>query len=121
IASRSSLRSVFADMAPTPLYPLSLHDALPIYLVELREVIDLDLALELRVGVPHALQRGDDAAGSGDVVVLDQRFVAQAIAVVHAATAGHGVLLQVAQARDGLAGVADPRARALDGVDPAAG
>ena len=41
------------------------HDQLGLHLqhlVELREVVDLDFALELRVRAAHALQGGDDAA-----------------------------------------------------------
>ena len=46
-------------------------------------------------------------AGRGDVVVLDQGRVAERHAVVDAAAAADGVLLQRPQARRGLAGVAD--------------
>ena len=50
-----------------------------------------------------------DAAGDRDVVVLDQDRVVEAEAVVEAAAAAHGVFLQRAQARRGLARAADAR------------
>ena len=55
-----------------------------------------------------------------DVVVLDQRGVAEAHPLVVPAAAAHRVLLQRAQARGGLAGVQHGRPGALDLVDPAA-
>ena len=51
-----------------------------------------------------------DAAGDGDVVVLDQDRVVEAEAVVGAAAAAHGVFLEGAQAGRGLPRVADLRA-----------
>ena len=54
-----------------------------------------------------------DAAGDRDVVVLDQHRVVEAEAVVEAAAAAHGVFLERAQARRGLAGAADAGLRAL--------
>ena len=47
------------------------------------------------------------------MVVLDQDGVIQPEAVVHSAAAAHGVFLQRAQARRGLAGVDDDGARPL--------
>ena len=70
---------------------------------------------------PHRVDRRGDAAGRGDVVVLDQRRVAERHPVVDAAAAAHGVLLERPQARGGLAGVADRGAGAGDGVDPVPG
>src|ERR1019366_8887032 len=47
------------------------------------------------------------AAAEGDVVVLDQDSVLQVVAVVVAAAAADGVLVEDAQAGDGFAGVED--------------
>ena len=58
---------------------------------------------------------------ASDVVVLDQRGVGQRHAVVHAAAAAHGVLLQRAQARASSCGCRGLGAGARDGVDPARG
>ena len=58
-----------------------------------------------------ALERRADTAGRHHVVVLDQRGVGQGHAVVDAAAAAHRVLLQRAQPRGRLAGVADARPR----------
>ena len=58
-----------------------------------------------------------DAAAEPQVVVLDQDAVVQAEAMVRAAAAAHGELLQRAQARRRLARVEDRRAGAGDGVD----
>ena len=55
----------------------------------------------------HRVERLGHAAGGDDVVVLDQRGVRQRHPVVDPAAAPHGVLLQRAQARRRLAGVAD--------------
>ena len=55
-----------------------------------------------------------------DVVVLYQDAVAQVAAVVVAAAAAHGVLVQRAQARRGLAGVDYAHVVARHGVDVAA-
>ena len=59
-----------------------------------------------------------DATGGVDVVVLDERGVAQRHPVVDPAAAADRVLLQRPQPRRGLAGVADQRAGALDRVHP---
>src|SRR6266487_1225979 len=53
-------------------------------------------------------------AGRADVVVLDQQGVAEAHAVVLAAAGADRVLGELAEAGEGLAGVADDRAGALD-------
>jgi hypothetical protein len=62
----------------------------------------------------RALEHRADAAGDGDVVVLDQHGIVEAEAVVETAAAAHGVLLQGAQARRRLAGAANAHARARD-------
>ena len=56
-----------------------------------------------------ALQHRCDAAGDGDVVVLDQDRIIQAEAMIEAAAAAHGVFLERAKAGRGLAGAADPQ------------
>ena len=73
---------------------------------------------------PHGsdgLESFRDPTCGDDVVVLDQGRIRQRHAVVGAPAAAHGVLLQSAQARGGLAGVADTCRRARHGVDPGAG
>ena len=55
------------------------------------------------------LDRGGDAAGRGDVVVLDHRAVEEAEAVRRAAAVHHGLLLEGAQAGRGLARRGDAR------------
>ena len=88
------------------------------YGVQLIQPIDLDLDLhQMRgesLGPPHRL---GDAAADGDVVVLDQDGVIQTEAVVDPAAAGHGVLLQRAQPRRGLARIRYPRLGPGDGLD----
>ena len=63
-------------------------------------------------GLPHP-------AGQRRVVLLDQHGVVEAAPVVGAAAGAHRLLLEVAQAGRGLAGVEDPRARALHRLDEA--
>ena len=65
-------------------------------------------------------ERGLDAARDAHVVVLDQDRVVETHAVVRAAAAADGVLLERAQAGRRLAGVEDRRAGAGDEVDVAA-
>ena len=85
------------------------------------ERIDLHLDLHQMAGKGlGAANRLADPAGDGDVVVLDQDRVVEAEAVVRAAAGAHGVFLQGAKARRGLARAGDPRLRAGDGVDIAA-
>src|SRR4051812_29952260 len=62
-----------------------------------------------------------DAAGHLGMVLLDEDRVVQPEAVVVAAAGEHGLLLELAQQRGGLARVQDPRAAAVDGLDVAAG
>ncbi len=69
----------------------------------------------------HGREGRGDPAGGDDVVVLDERGVGQRHAVVDAAAAPHGVLLERAQPGRRLAGVADARAGAVDRVDPGGG
>ena len=52
----------------------------------------------------HPLQRRRDAAGGGDMVVLDQDRVIQAEAVIEAAAAAHGIFLQQRAGRAGSCG-----------------
>ena len=61
---------------------------------------------------PRALQHRCDAAGDRDVVVLDQDRIVEPEAVIEAAAAAHGIFLERAQARRGLAGAADAQLRA---------
>ena len=56
-----------------------------------------------------------------DVVVLDENAVGQIVAVVVSPAGPHGVLVQVAVSRCGLAGVHDPGPRSFDGADIAVG
>ena len=86
-------------------------------LADLVEGLHLDLEGQAGAGRPGRLHGPAQAARGLDVVVLDQQRVVQAHAVVGPAAAAHGVLLQVAQARGGLAGVADHRPGAGHGLD----
>ena len=80
-------------------------------LLELLERVDLDLDLgDVARRGARPLDRRADAAGEGDVVVLDQDRVVEAEAVVGAAADAHRVLLEGAQARRRLAGAGDARA-----------
>jgi hypothetical protein len=75
---------------------------------QLVQRIDLDLDLDQMAGKGLARShRLADSAGNGDVVVLDQDRVVEPVAVVGAAAAAHGVFLEGAQARNGLAGAGD--------------
>jgi hypothetical protein len=67
---------------------------------------DLDDLAGLAAG-EGALEDRGQAAAERDVVVLDEDSVLQVEAVVDAAAAADGVLIQRAQAGDGLAGVED--------------
>ena len=79
------------------------------HLAQLRERIDLDLDLDQMSDMrPRAFQHRRYAAGDRDVVVLDQDRVIEPEAMVETAAAAHGIFLQRAQARRGLAGAADP-------------
>src|SRR5262249_8726940 len=63
------------------------------HLAQLIERIDLDLDLDQMAGGGLcALEHRGDAAGDGDVVVLDQHGVVEAEAVVETAAAADGVL-----------------------------
>ena len=57
----------------------------------------------------------------GEVIVLDEKLVVEADAMIRAATAADGVLLQHAEAGSGLAGIEDLGAGPGDGIDVAAG
>ncbi len=50
------------------------------------------------------------------VVVLDEHGVVEAEAVIETAAAAHGVFLELAQSRRGLAGFDNPRLGACDGI-----
>ena len=76
-------------------------------------VTALDLDRQLRLRPPRGLDRGAEAAGEGDVVLLDQDRVVEAHPVVAAAAREHRGLLQLPQPRRGLARVEDRRAAAL--------
>ena len=78
-------------------------------LAQLVERVDLDLDFhQMAHKSLGGAQRGRDAAGDGDVVVLDEHRVVEAEAVIGAAAASHRVFLEGAQQRRGLARVADP-------------
>ena len=75
---------------------------------ELVERIDLELDLDQVAGMrAGAFERGADAAGERDVVVLDQHRVIEAEAMVGAAAEPHRLLFEHAQAGRGLAGADD--------------
>ena len=90
-------------------------------LLQLREGIHFDF--ERHVGPSRAdrRDRSGHRTGSRDVVVLDERGVAQTHPVVKPTAAADGVLLQRAQPRQRLAGVPDPGLRAVHGAHPPAG
>gem|GEM_PF-6743388 len=72
--------------------------------------------------LPGALYgQRDIAAQCGEMIILDQDLRFEVGAVVHAAAAAHGVLLQRAPSRRGLARVEDLRARAAHGMHIARG
>ena len=62
----------------------------------------------------RALEHPADAAGDGNVVVLDQHGVIESETVVETAAATNGVFFERAQARRRLAGTANARARPGD-------
>ena len=90
-------------------------------LERLVERVSLDLDHDVREPRPYRGDGGRDRARRHDVVVLDHRDVVQAHALVRAAAAAHGVLLERAQARGRLAGVQHACARALERVGPSSG
>ena len=65
---------------------------------------DLDTLAGFAAG-EGAAEDGADAAAEGDVVVLDEDAVGEVEAMVGAAAAEDGVLVEGAEAGDGLAGV----------------
>jgi len=69
--------------------------------------------------LPHANRTMP--AGGAEMVVLEHDAVVEGEAMVGPAAHTHGVLLQDAQPRRGLARVADDRPAARDGVDPRVG
>ncbi len=87
-------------------------------LLELAERIDLELDLdEMADTGARALQRGADAAGDRDMVVLDQHRIVEAEAVIGAAAGADRIFLDRAQARRRLARADDPRLVARDRGD----
>ena len=90
-------------------------------LADLVQGVALHLERQRGCGRADGGDRRGDPAGRRDVVVLDERGVAESHPVVAAAAAPHGVLLQLAQPRGGLAGVPDRAAGAGQGVGPGAG
>ena len=90
-------------------------------LAHLVQAVALHLQRQAGRGGPDGPDRGADAARRGDVVVLDQRRVAQSHPVVGAAAAAHRVLVQRPQPRRGLPGVADGAVQPGDRVDPRPG
>ena len=67
------------------------------------------------------LDRPCDAAGRRDVVVLDERRVAEAHTVIDPAAASHRVLLELPKTRQRLPRVAHATARSFDRTNPGAG
>ena len=67
--------------------------------------------------VEGAFEGGNGAAGEGDVIVLDEDAVGKIEAMILAAAATDGVLVEDAQAGRGLASIENTNARAGDGVD----
>ena len=73
-------------------------DAYAERLFELVERVDLDLDLdEMADMAAHAPDRLGDAAGDGDMVVLDEHGVVEAEAMVGAAARAHRIFLERAQ------------------------
>src|SRR5690242_19312132 len=64
-----------------------------------------------------AVQRFADAAGQGDVIVLDEDTVGEIEAVIQSASAAHGIFVEHPQTRDSLAGIQDARLGAGDGIN----
>jgi hypothetical protein len=90
-------------------------------LTDLGQGVALHLERQPGRGRPYGGDRRRDPARRRHVVVLYQRGVAESHPVVHAAAAPHGVLLELAQARGGLAGVTHRAPRAGQGVNPGPG
>ena len=86
---------------------------------DLVERVALDLDRQARAGGAQPLDGVADAGAQAQVVVLDEDPVVQSEAMVRRASAGHGALLERAQARRRLARVQDRRAGALHGLDVA--
>ena len=63
------------------------------------------------------IERGNDAAGERDVIVLDEDAVGEIEPVILAATAADAVFVEHAETGHGLAGVEDARLRAVDSFD----
>ncbi len=80
--------------------------------------VDLDFDLDqMTDDRRRAFQRGADAAGDRDMIVLDQHRVVEAEAVIEAAAAAHRIFLQGAQPRRGLAGADQAGVGAFQLVD----
>ena len=88
---------------------------------DLVEVAALDLDREIGLGPARAVDGLGEAAGQGDVVLLDQDRVVEAHAVVAPAARRDRGLLQLAQPRRRLAGVEDAGAGPGDRLDEARG
>ena len=79
-------------------------------LLELGKRVDLDLDLdEMPDMAAHAPDRLGDAAGDGDMIVLDERRIVEAEAMVGAAARPHRVFLERTQERRRLARADDAR------------
>src|SRR5579872_6786157 len=76
-----------------------------------------DLDFDRFLGGPGALDRGADAAGQPDMVVLDQDRIVQAHAVIHGSARGGGHFFQDAEAGGGLARIENTDAGAFYGLD----
>lgn len=89
-------------------------------LADLLQRVGLHLDRQVGEPLPYRLECLGDPAGGDHVVVLDERGVRERHPVVDTAAAAHGVLLQGAQTRCRLTGVAHLRAGALQCVGPRA-
>src|SRR5262249_32333741 len=80
------------------------------HLLELSERVDLDLDLDqVASRALGALEHRPNAAGDGDMIVLDQDRVIETETMIVTAAAAHRVFLQRAQTGRGLARAHDAR------------
>ena len=86
-------------------------------LPHLVERLGLDLDRKRSVAFGEHSERGGNPAGEAEVVLLDEDRVVETGAMVAAATAADGVLLEGAQPGSRLARVEDRRAGAVDEID----
>jgi hypothetical protein len=75
--------------------------------VHLRQALGFDFDPQVGLRCPRARHGGCDAAGQTDVVVLDQHAVVEPHPVIGGAAGAHGVFLELAEERGGLARIED--------------